>query len=264
MATIEWGILEGSIRLTENGFEGCTVTALVSDLAASGELRLLEGAAAIRSARAIGSALDAAYPNVKLVDIQSIRVVKTSAVLYHLNYRERIPEEGTSGRIQIGVSLAAVQSTADADGNEISLSYTYPEDYPDADLAGQTVEQGGLIGANLPTHTIVLTRSEASDPAAKSRAYSGKFNSDGWGLHEAADPHTWRCDGITGQSSGGEWEVTYSFSYNPETWKVWATFIDRRTGMPPPDLVLNTGKKLVLPPPGEADFAVLFPIPEEE
>ena len=231
MATIEWGILEGSIRLTEKGFEGCTVTALVSGLTASGELRLLEGAAAIRSARAIGSAIDATYPNVKLVDIQSVRVVKTSAVLYHLNYRERQPETGTSGRIQIGVSLAAVQSTADADGNEISLSYTYPEDYPDADLAGQTVTQGGLITANLPTHTIVLTRSESASPGAKSKAYSGRFNSGGFGLDTSADAHTWRCDSITGQGSGGEWEVTYSFSYNPETWKVWATFIDRRTGM---------------------------------
>jgi len=37
--------------------------------------------------------------------------------------------------------------------------------------------------------------------------------------------------------------------------------MDRKSGQPPADLVDNVGRKLVLPPPGEADFATLFPVP---
>lgn len=93
------------------------------------------------------------------------------------------------------------------------------------------VEQPGSVSMQLPFHTVTYTRTESSSPGDKSKAYTGRINSDSV---FGDPPHMWLCMKIGGSSrdNGKTYDVTYEFQRNPESWDPDAVFIDGETGQP--------------------------------
>lgn len=160
-----------------------------------------------------------------------------------------------------GTNLNQTQTDVDYFGNRISLSYTYPNDYPDENLRGQVYTTAINESVMVPHTTLQATGSLFVDyPNDISRAWAGSVNSTFWA---GAPAGYWLCTACNfrprdvGIGRPHLWEFDWTFEYNPQSWFVVAKIRDPNTGNVPDDVVDGVGIKQVdwYPP---YDFNTIF------
>lgn len=172
--------------------------------------------------------------------------VSHNTVTFRITYKEyRFP----TSVIEVGSSVAQVETDKDAFGERVTVQYTYPDDYEwNAYLKGVTKTQTGLLSKIQPEPSITITRREmitGFDLTSKKLIFEGTTNEAGWELEPDALRDQWLCTSIVGRSqdNGRTYDVTYTFQYRRDTWNETVRFIDPGTGQPPSDLVSGTGYK---------------------
>lgn len=173
----------------------------------------------------------------------------TECVKVRIIYRDGQVDLNT---IEVGASVAQVETNKDKDGNPITLSYTYPANYTtNPNRAGTTCVQGGLYTKFVPETTLVVERLEVGSPLTNAQLYVGKVNSDTFAGLAA---RKWLCTSIIGKSddAGFSYSVTYTFQAREDTWDQNLIYINPDDGKPPDDLTAS-GDKTIEPYFGE-DF----------
>lgn len=181
-----------------------------------------------------------------------------------INYRtpdSSTPGSGNAGQIEIGTTLTQSQTNFDAanlalppDSRQpIQVSYT-----PPGSSVTRTVP--GRAAVLVPRSTLVIERTETSQPGVVSRSYVGKTNSTTW-LGEAAG--SFLCTSITGRSNdgGATYVVTYTFDFDPvdsfQSVVFWEDPMTRaRPALSPSDMSAGNGVTWVTVY-GSADFNAL-------
>jgi len=147
-------------------------------------------------------------------------------------------------------SLAQTNTARDIGGADITVQYTYPDDYvADPAYAGQTITQGGTVGVLKPQLELVGNGIvETNTPLVTMDSWLNKTNSTDW---QGGQAGSWYISNVAYtildvSSSPRKYmfEVTAQWRYSG--WHPTAVFVDPVTGQPPPDLVAGLGHKTVL------------------
>jgi hypothetical protein len=243
MAVKYTDLIDGnSGKKTIDGWE-LTRTAVVTGVTGTGHAKILNAAAELPD-------INAAHPSLSTCYLREIipESVGSDTVKFRLIYSVPTPPrfQPQLDTIEVGGTLSQVQTNKDREGNIISVSYTYPSDYKlDENLAGKTVQTSSLVGKLAPEHTITYSNLLFYNPQGLSENFVGTVNNGPWILAPSAAAGTWLCTGIVGRSNDGglSYATTYTFQYRADTWKAVVVFIDPNTGVPPDDLVVDTGIK---------------------
>jgi len=115
----------------------------------------------------------------------------------------------SSGSVTLSTTLANDQTWFDIDGNFIKVSYLsgfgIATQYKEADV-------------QRPRQTVTFKRTESVIPKSVIANYLGKINSVPWSGFPAK---TWLCSRVDAtQDQEGKFEVSYGFSYDPNTWRL--------------------------------------------
>lgn len=154
--------------------------------------------------------------------------------------------EGSTFLLTLSGSLQEIETAFDANGTQISLQHTYAAGDPE--LGGETITQGGTVRRLIPQAVATFQGSiRTFSPDFYRRAYLGYMNSTAW-FGDAAG--TWLCMTVNWEPLDSSvfppaYQFTFEFQWTPLGWNETAAFIDARTNIPPPSLVLNTGYKVV-------------------
>ncbi len=141
-----------------------------------------------------------------------------------------------------GTSLNQTDTAVTPYGSQITVSHTFPADDPD--YPSETITQGGVASVLLPSTTISAMGVLKQDwPIAVSRRWVGSVNAMFW---KSGNPGTWLCTSCTFEphnlrESPTQWRYTFEFQFNILGWQPIVSYIDERTGKPPPNLVYNVG-----------------------
>jgi hypothetical protein len=213
--------------------------------------------------------LGASHPVKAVAKLQKMSCAGESGEIYEveLYYAQRFggsestyPALGEPPVVEVGSSLSQVESNLDYQGNIISVSYTYPNDYYDSRFApggvGKTLTQSVPVARLAPEGSLVFRLTELYSPESMIETYQGKLNSQEW---RGKAEKTWLCSEISGFTSdlGASYKNRYVFQYRSDGWDTRVVFNSPDTGRPPHDLVEDTGTKLVQIA-GTADFNLLF------
>ena len=250
---IEVNLIQGNnARLTQNGWENVSMVAIVTGVAGNGDEKVFN---AYLELVAYGVDIGDAHPTITTAILTSIELVSETSedIRLLLSYVEtRLAATETV----IGATLTQEQTNLNAAGNDITVTYTYPENHPVPELAGRTETVSKLIDKQIANVAMTLTKSvttiNGSPVTADSiitfaKFFVGKINTDNWDLRPDDDKKTWLCTGITGVSRNGgmTYDMDFSFEHRSDTWDTTVLFIDPSNNNPPSDLVDNEGKKTV-------------------
>lgn len=250
-------------KYTSDGWE-IERKALVTGLTGVGSKRFYDAVMAILADNPLGTS----HPHVEGCLLQEIipEFEDIETVSCQLIYRE--PSYSFAARdipqIEIGASLNGKVDNRDANGDLITVSYTYPTPYkwedpnatPTQKKAGTTEtvsKEVPYLGAQM---TLSITKKQYYSPENLAANFVGCINKYAWRGYVAS---AWLCTGISGRSNdnGRSYDVTYTFQCDLEsTWKQHLVWIDPHDGAPPSDLVTDTGDKWVQMYPS-MDFAGL-------
>lgn len=148
-----------------------------------------------------------------------------------------------------GASIQQRQTDVDRLGNRISLSYTYPSDYPDQELRGQVYTTA--INETVTESNLTMTATGSlyvNYPNEIALNWNNTVNSTFWA---GAPPYYWKCSQCnfrgrdTGFGRAHLWEFDWTFEFNPQSWAVVAKIRDPNTGNVPDDVILGVGVKEV-------------------
>lgn len=146
-----------------------------------------------------------------------------------------------------GSSTLNSEQVTQVSGTPLTVSYTYPATYAlDPELQGKTVSQGVSVsilraaGEMRATGEITLT---ANTPELLSGNFKGFINSAIWKGCAIGTVMCTGCDYETVDYAAKRYRFTWSFQYKETGHQPEIVFIDPNTGLPPPDLVTNTGRK---------------------
>jgi hypothetical protein len=201
-------------------------------------------------------------PNIicKSVDCQVLSLENNRKAKVTANYTTLGLEDGNY-IFRCTSSLNEEVTNSDANGNLVTLSYTYPTPYPqNPSLAGVTVEQTPEMSVQLPQIVLTATGIDAvSKPVAVVADWVGYVNSDSW---QGFPPGCWLCTAVPFEpldldASPPRYKFTFEFQLNKRTWKQFVQFRDEN-GDIPTDLVYNFGKKRVYVQ-GSKAFGAKFP-----
>jgi len=159
------------------------------------------------------------------------RAIAPDVVEVRLIYRPSSPASGEDTLIAVGGSVSQVETNMDFNGDAL---------FVERGLTSKPEKQGVFVSVLRPEHTVTFTRTESSDPAAKSKVFVGKVNSSDW---RGEPMGAWLCTELSGtsQDSGVSFVVTYGFAFRPIAgqnevgWDVTAVWIDPVTGGPLPE-----------------------------
>lgn len=187
--------------------------------------------------------------NVKMIDKDKAEVTLNYGVFsdkgQNLFYSGVVTARPVSGKMT--TSVAQKQTNLFREGGTgpeslIVVSHTYPPE--DADYGGQTLSQTGMIDVSIPQRTFTLEGiKNVRAPWEIVENLTGAVNDRVW---MGQPMYTWMCTEVT-------WEyreylnyfMTFTFQHNPDTWNPTAVFNDPRTGVPPENLVPDTGYKYI-------------------
>lgn len=174
-------------------------------------------------------------------------------------------------------SLNQVETNLDSNGDPIEVSYTYPANYPlDEQKRNILVTQGGFITRAVPepiftvrwVQTAIVVEEEpwtATDAMTQLKLdYEGKVNDAEYSIGRlTGSARTWLIEKISGTTRDGglTYEAAMTFHYRGNTWDTQVTFINPDDGLPPADLIANTGYKIysAYPTATFPSFSALFP-----
>lgn len=182
------------------------------------------------------------HPAIPTAYLQRIEVVGITSeqVSARFFYKERWTDR------QITVSTVVVQeeSNVDLGGDVLTVIHTYADDYKlNSSVAGQTIEQGGLVTRFVPHTTLRFDIRQNVTPEFLASVYTGTINESDW--RDLGDTGQWLCTNITGASadSGINWDNTYEFQRRLAGWEGTVIFIDPNSGKPPGDIA-EEGKRV--------------------
>jgi len=131
-----------------------------------------------------------------------------------------------------------------ADGNQITVSHTWPD--TDDDWPGETVTQSGEISIYEAQKTFTIEGIKmTSRPVGIANRIVGKVNASWWAN---GAPRTWMCTACNWKPydiDTARCYMTFEFQHNVDSWDPDVYFIDSRTGNPPADLVEDVGYKKI-------------------
>ena len=143
-------------------------------------------------------------------------------------------------------SLQQIQTQNDVNGAQVTVSHTFGASDPD--YPSETEVRGGFLNVTEPQMGIEITGIVAVDyPQLVVLDWVNKVNSDTWvGLA----PGVWLCQSVEftmndQTASPRLWDFRFEFQAKRDGWQPTVIYIDERYGVPPPDLVANTGYKQV-------------------
>lgn len=154
--------------------------------------------------------------------------------------------ETGSGAVEFAAESVQDERNTDVFGEPLITEYQGTFD-PNDLIEGNSPGEGfAVVRLHRRTHTVeyeksILTvrlrRRESRVPRDEAIEFHNKTNSRDW---SGFPPFTWLCRGITSSDNGdGTHDVTYYFSYKPETWQVELRI--KLLGFFPPDGGVNNG-----------------------
>jgi len=155
---------------------------------------------------------------------------------------------------EVRCNIQQKSSNLDLDGDQVTVSHTYPDDDPNH--PDETLTQGGEFQYYEPQRTIHIRGIKATrTPWLLANSIVGKVNKRFWAGEYA---RAWLCTACSWKPasvSGGVVRhfMDFEFQHDPDTWDPTVVFIDDVTGKPPAGLVENIGYKTVTKMP-EIDF----------
>lgn len=151
---------------------------------------------------------------------------------------EPVPEDAT---IRIGGAVVERETNFDVNGNPLIVTYTgtVADDEGNFQVFNGE-EQVATVSFLVAQNVIGFSRKESFSPLRKSLAYKGYLNAQSIGIFDAG---TLLCTALDGTSDDGgrTFTVEYEFQYDPDGWDQDYSFIDTRTGRPPPDVTRSNG-----------------------
>lgn len=175
-------------------------------------------------------------------------------------------------QIDLAGALTQTPTNIDANGNPITVQYTYPNNYTTAaGYAGQMFTQGCTVQRDVRGDTFTLRfilsgGTLGGEPVSAldlvtyyAAAYEGTINADYYEIGLALfSPHQLIISSIKGVTKDGgyTYEVAWTFQANTTQsgWDKYVIFKDPNTGLPPPDLMLGTGTKTA-----QVQYATIYP-----
>lgn len=251
----EYGVVTSVVRrAVVTGLTGATYATLYGALTAAG---IPSPGAALDTGR--GTNLALTRRSVKMIDSDKANVMLTyehfasrGQPLYAAN--GSIAERNVSGKMSVTVAQKETnlyRPYGVGAQRLIVLEHTYPD--TDADYAGRTITQSGMINVNLPQTVYTVEGIKTTPtPWVMARRLITAVNSKIW-LGE--DARTWMCTEVSWEYRGAaNYFMTFGFQHDPDGHDPTAVFIDDRTSRPPLDLVDGIGI-LTIPYFREVDFA---------
>lgn len=159
--------------------------------------------------------------------------------------------------LEVGSTLANIETSSDAFGDEMILNHSTTSVDPDTGevITKDLPPQPGKVSVQEAMPYISLSRREPKPfNIAKIFDAVGSINSVAWGFDRAA--HTWLCASIRAKLEGEAFRVAYEFQYRRRTWDSVLTYTDPSTGAPVANPVEGVGKKTFQIYP-DFDFSVL-------
>jgi len=157
-----------------------------------------------------------------------------------------------------GTSLNQREVMTDEFGQQLEVSHTFPG--TDKDYPNETIPQGTTTSELLPQLNIQAVGVLAEDyPHIISYQWAGSVNATAWADMPAGTLLCTNADFVAHDLGADpkEYKFTFGFQYNVIGWLAELTYIDERTGKPPPDIVDGTGHKFVAFRP-QQEFNTLF------
>lgn len=148
---------------------------------------------------------------------------------------------------EVRVDVQQVTTNLDGQGNQITVSHTFPTDDPDFP-DGNLITQGGEVNVFIPQRTFTIRGiKNLARPWLLANSLIGRVNSTAWSGEGARE---WLCTGATwkihDRSGPNRYLMEFEFQHNAETWDPVVVFIDSRTSKPPPNLIEDVGFKKVI------------------
>lgn len=133
---------------------------------------------------------------------------------------------------EVQATINQTTSNTDGDGNQVTLTHTYPEDDPD--FAGLTKTQVGEFQYFEPQITLKYQGLKRTDfPWLVSQAIVGAVNRTPWAGGEA---YTWMCTSCSwkpfDRKTPGRYQFSFEFQNNPDKWNPTVIFVDPRDNKP--------------------------------
>ena len=117
--------------------------------------------------------------------------IANDAVTFRVTFKQY---ERPISVIEVGNSVAQVETDKDASGAQVTTEYEYPDDYEwNADLKGKTKTQTGLLSKIQPEPSISISRREnisGQGLTFTKLVFEGKTNLAGWFLQPDAATET--------------------------------------------------------------------------
>lgn len=155
-------------------------------------------------------------------------------------------------QIEFSSTLVPYPTNKDKDGNDMSVSYTFPDDYFNRQWRAKTDEAVVTINLGKPETTVTLrytaiaNESQTASEVVMSfiQTYMGKVNASTWESFPG-DARTWLCESVRANSRDGgtTYELALTFHYREQTWDEYVVYLRPDTGTPPSDLEADVGKK---------------------
>ncbi len=152
---------------------------------------------------------------------------------YDVEYVFRAPntEAQPGGQFSMAASLTAEKVTRDRDGNQISVTYTYPTAYKDVLLAGQTRNQIPEVEFQAPTQVLRWTRLQDSFNTAYSNVNAVHGTLNEFAIY-SKDPETLLCTRAEVEQANLKFRETYEFQWRRQGWKVYGIFLQEDDNKP--------------------------------
>lgn len=156
-------------------------------------------------------------------------------------------------------TLQQVEANLDRNGLAVEVQY----DWPRGDARGDDIQainaengypqsrvevQGGRMSYAQPQRTLIVRGKKGTNrPWLIQAAIEGTTNVGSW---QGGAPDQWLCTGVEFvpvdvSVARNDWIFTFEFTFNPDGWQPFVTFIDPRTGKPPTGLEAGVGYKTV-------------------
>ena len=153
--------------------------------------------------------------------------------VYEVEYEFRAPntEDTPGGQFSMAGSLTAERVTRDRDGNQISVTYTYPADYKDVLLAGQTRTQIPPMEFQAPTQVLRWTRLQASFNTAYANVNAVHGTLNEFSIY-GKNPETLLCTRAEVEQANAKYREIYEFQWRRNGWKVYGIFLQEDDNKP--------------------------------
>lgn len=203
-------ITDGSIRLDKNGYRVDRV-ALVESVTGSASTRIYN---AINDAALPN--LGDAHPDISTITLNDISgdIIDPDTVRVVLSYYKDSSTVTGSSNAESSASATTALEIVKTDilGADMSTEYNVNIPFQGPTVVYPTFE----AEVEKPRMTFSFSYTAASFPKTEIDSYLGKINSALWNSYAIG---TVLCSGVIADQRGDDYLVTFTFTYNPETWK---------------------------------------------